>query len=93
MSSSKPLSEKEAAELRRLTRRAFGLLAVMTLACFGGPVAIGAVLRGGASPEWPPDRAVEWATLLGVSAGVAVLMILSIALALANQRASRRAPA
>ena len=87
---SKPLTPTEAAELKRLTRRAFGLLAVMTLACFGGPVAIGVALRGGVSPEWPPDRPVEWATLIGVSAAVVALMILAVALALANQRASQR---
>ena len=36
------------------------LLGLLTLATFGGPVAIVASLRGGASRDWPPDRPVEW---------------------------------
>lgn len=71
-------------------RRALLLLAMMTCAAFGGPVVIGAVLRGGPSPKWPPDRPVEWATLFGVSGLVLALMILSIAVSLANQRAMTR---
>ena len=48
------------------------------------------VLRGGPSPKWPPDRPVEWATLFGVSGLVLALMILSIALSVANQRVMAR---
>jgi hypothetical protein len=71
-------------------RRAMTLLALMTIAAFGGPVGIGAVLRGGKSPKWPPDRPVEWATLFGVSGLVLALMVLSIAVSVANQRALAR---
>jgi hypothetical protein len=67
-----------------------GMLALMTVASFGGPIGIGAVLRGGASPDWPPDRPVEWATLVGVSACVLILMIACVLLAIRNQRQLRQ---
>jgi hypothetical protein len=62
------------------------LLAAMTLAVAAGPVGIGVVLRGGERAGWPPDRAVEWAMFFGVTAAVVALLILCVALALANQR-------
>jgi hypothetical protein len=71
-------------------RRALVLLAMMTLATFGGPVAIGVVLRGGKSPDWPPDRAVEWMTLVGITALVIGMMVMCVAIALSNQRAMAR---
>jgi hypothetical protein len=71
-------------------RRAMALLAVMTIAAFGGPVGIGVVLRGGNSPKWPPDRPVEWAALFGVSGLVLALMLAAIAVSVANQRALAR---
>lgn len=70
----------------RIMKRGFVLLIVMTVAVLSGPLAIGLVLRGGESPNWPPDRMVEWATFIGVSGGVFALLILCVALALANQR-------
>lgn len=76
---------------RRLTRQALVLLALMTLAALGGPVGFGVVLRGGPRPGWPPDRPVEWAALVGISGLVVALMVLGVAVALANQRAVRRA--
>ncbi len=76
---------------RMLTRQAMILLALMTCAAFGGPIGFGVVLRGGPNPGWPPDRAVEWAALVGISGLVLALMVLSIAIGLANQRAVRRA--
>jgi hypothetical protein len=75
---------------RRLTRQALILLGLMTVAAFGGPIGFGAILRGGNHPGWPPDRAVEWAALLGISGLVLALMVLGIAVALANQRAARK---
>ncbi len=75
---------------RPTIRRAMLLLAMMTCAAFGGPVVIGVVLRGGPSPKWPPDRPIEWATLFGVSGLVLALMILAVAVSLANQRAMAR---
>jgi hypothetical protein len=71
-------------------RRALRLLALMTLAVAAGPVGIGAVLRGGQNPGWPPDRPVEWAIFFGVTAAVVALLILCVALALANQRVMQR---
>lgn len=80
-------------DLRRQVRRAFGLLTAMTAATFGGPVGIWAVLRGGQSPTWPPDRPVEWATLFGISGCVLALLCLAVAMAVATQRAGRRGAA
>ncbi len=42
---------------KKVPRLPFVLLGLMTAFSFGGPLAIGYVLRGGASPNWPPDRA------------------------------------
>jgi hypothetical protein len=36
------------------------LLGLLTLVCFGGPLAIFLVVRGGSSSQWPPDRTIEW---------------------------------
>jgi hypothetical protein len=70
----------------RLPRGPFVLLGLMTLASFGGPVAIVASLRGGASREWPPDRAVEW-WIFGLTTGlVLVLMLACLSLALVHRR-------
>ena len=69
------------------------LLGLMTLFTFGGPLAIGYVLGGGASPAWPPDRPVEWATLIGISAMVAILMVACLSLGLINRKAMTRSPA
>jgi hypothetical protein len=70
----------------KLSKLPFVLLGLMTLFSFGGPLAIGYVLAGGSSPRWPPDRAVEWATFIGVSAMVVILMATCLALALVNQK-------
>jgi hypothetical protein len=76
----------------KLARLPLVLLGLMTLFSFGGPLAIGWVLGGGSSPDWPPDRPVEWATLLGISAMVAILMAACVALGLANRQAMVRRP-
>jgi hypothetical protein len=76
---------------QRLPRYPFVLLGAMTLFTFGGPLLIGYVLGGGASPRWPPDRPVEWAVLFGVSGMVVALMIACLALGLVNHRAMVRA--
>jgi hypothetical protein len=67
-------------------KRMLILLGIMSLGTFGGPVAIGAILRGGASRVWPPDRPVEWATLLGVSGLVAACMLAIISLGMTQRR-------
>ena len=46
--------------LPALPRLPNALLGLLTLLCFGGPLALWLVVRGGPSGEWPPDRAVEW---------------------------------
>ena len=47
---------------QRLPRLPYVLLGLLTLATMVGPVAIVVAIRGGPSPDWPPDRAVEWWT-------------------------------
>jgi hypothetical protein len=70
----------------RVSRLPLVLLGAMTALTFGGPIAIGRVLRGGASPVWPPDRRVEWVMLLGVSGAVVVLMGACLSLSLLNRK-------
>ena len=41
----------------------YALLGAMTLITFGGPFLVLVVVRGGASPSWPPDRPLEWFTI------------------------------
>jgi hypothetical protein len=61
-----------------LTILPFVLLGLQTIATFGGPLAIFLTLRGGARPEWPPDRPIEWWTF-GISV-VAVVVLMSACL-------------
>ena len=74
----------------RPSRWPYAILAAMTLFSFGGPLAFGAVLRGGVSPNWPPDRAIEWATLIGISGVVIALMMACLSLGLINRKAMKR---
>lgn len=69
----------------------FVLLGLMTLFSFGGPLAFGYVLGGGSSARWPPDRAVEWATLIFISAMVVILMGACLSLAWWNRQAMKQA--
>jgi hypothetical protein len=75
----------------RVPRLPYVLLILMTIASFGGPVGIGVVLRGGASPNWPPDRTVEWVAFAGVTGLVVALMIACLSIGWWNQREIRRA--
>jgi uncharacterized membrane protein YedE/YeeE len=50
------------------------MLGLLTLATMGGPFAIFLAIRGGRSPDWPPDRPVEWWVFGVVTAAVVVLM-------------------
>jgi hypothetical protein len=43
-----------------LPRLPYVLLAALSVVCFGGPFFMVAVLRGGQSSGWPPDRPIEW---------------------------------
>ena len=71
----------------RLPRGPFVLLGLMTATTLMGPLGIGLALRGGASPNWPPDRPVEWVVAIGTCAAVAVLMAACLGLAVVNRRA------
>ena len=72
--------------LPRGTRAPFILLGLMTSASFGGPFALVATIRGGASPDWPPDRPIEWWAFGLITGLVAVLMTACLALGLARWR-------
>jgi hypothetical protein len=74
----------------RVPRLPFVLLGLMTIATFGGPLLIAVALRGGQSPEWPPDRPIEWVVFYGTSGLVVVLMAACLAIGLSNWRALRR---
>ena len=50
------------------------LLGLLSVATFAGPFGIYWILRGGERPEWPPDRAVEWVALCGVTSMVVGLL-------------------
>ena len=77
------MSQKPTAYTRPapLPRGPFVLLGLMTATTISGPLLIGLVLKGGPSPTWPPDRAVEWVAVLGTSALVLVLMGLCLSMA------------
>lgn len=62
------------------------MFGAMTLASFGGPALIGVVLWGGASPEWPPDRPIEWITVIGTALVVFGLMVGIIVVGLSQKR-------
>ncbi len=65
----------------RPPRGPFVLLGLMTATTMLGPFLIGFVLRGGDRASWPPDRPVEWATVLGISGAVLGLMGACLSLA------------
>ncbi len=48
---------------RHLFNLPYALLGALSLVCFGGPFLVLVVVRGGASPGWPPDRPLEWITI------------------------------
>jgi hypothetical protein len=48
---------------RHVANLPYALLGALSLVCFGGPFLILVVVRGGASPHWPPDRPLEWSTI------------------------------
>jgi hypothetical protein len=56
-----------------LPRLPYILLAAMTVVSFGGPFVIVAVVRGGESAGWPPDRSIEWVTI-----GLVMALFLSL---------------
>ena len=61
--------------LPALPRLPNALLGLLTAVCFGGPLALWLVVRGGSSDEWPPDRVVEWLVLgLVVTAGAGLYL-------------------
>jgi len=48
---------------RRLPHLPYVALSALSLVTFGGPALIFAIVRGGKSSQWPPDRAWEWITI------------------------------
>jgi hypothetical protein len=64
--------------MKRRPRLSFGpyaLLVAMSVVTFGGPFLVLVVVRGGASPYWPPDRPLEWFTVALVPVLFAVFFI------------------
>src|SRR5262245_57082677 len=61
-----------------LPRLPNALLGLLTLDCFGGPLVLWLVVRGGASVEWPPDRAIEWLVAGVVVTSAAALFLACI---------------
>jgi hypothetical protein len=78
---------------RFMPRRLTVLFVLMTVAAIGGPFLIALVFQGGPGRAWPPDRPVEWAVLLGTTALVVALLVLTIASSMAFQKAEARARA
>lgn len=58
-----------------LPRLPYLVLGLLTLDCFVGPLALGLILRGGASGAWPPDRPIEWIVAGLVTASAAALFL------------------
>jgi hypothetical protein len=71
-------------------RKALALLAVMTVAAIGGPFLIALVIRGGARPDWPPDRPVEWFAFVGVTGLVVALLLTTLVIAFRARSRSTR---
>lgn len=72
----------------------FVLLGLLTILTVAGPLAISQSIQGGASPNWPPDRPVEW-WIFGLCTGVFVaIMGACLAIGFANYRRTlaRRPP-
>jgi hypothetical protein len=51
------------------------LLGLLTIATMAGPFVIFLAIRGGPSPDWPPDRPVEWWVFGVVTVAVVILML------------------
>lgn len=66
------------------------LLAALSVLTLAGPFGIFVVLRGGANPEWPPDRPVEWWVFSLVCGVYATLMVVCVWVAAINLRRMRR---
>ncbi len=64
----------------RLPTLPYVLLGAMSVASFGGPFLIVAVLSGGASARWPPDRPVEWWVITVVCGLVTALFVACVSL-------------
>jgi hypothetical protein len=68
------------------------LLVALTILTLAGPFAIFAVVRGGARPDWPPDRPVEWWVFWLVCGGYATLMVACIGVAAISLRRMKPSP-
>jgi hypothetical protein len=65
-------------KLSTQARIALLLLGLMSLTTFVAAPALFLVLRGGQSPQWPPDRPIEWGWFYAVSGGGAILFLASL---------------
>ena len=65
-----------------LPRLPYVLLVALTVVCFGGPFLIFAIMRGGQSSRWPPDRPIEWVTI-----GAVMVLFLTLFVACVSIRA------
>jgi membrane associated rhomboid family serine protease len=74
-------------DLPTVSRIPLILLALLTVAVLGGPLSIGVALRGGQSPDWPPDRLIEWIVFAAACAHVAALFFATLIAALYHKRA------
>ncbi len=72
-----------------LPRLPYVLLAAMTVVSFGGPFVIVAVICGGDSAGWPPDRPIEWVTIGLVLALFLVLFVACVSIRLWYRPKSR----
>jgi hypothetical protein len=64
----------------RLPHLPYVVLGAMTVASFGGPFLMFAVVRGGNSAGWPPDRPLEWITIALVVGLVIALFFACVAI-------------
>jgi hypothetical protein len=60
---------------RRSPRLLYVLFGAMSLVSFGGPFLIAAVVHGGKSAVWPPDRAIEWFTVILICSLVIIFFL------------------
>ncbi len=73
-----------------LPRLPYLLLGALTAVAFGGPFAIVAVVWGGPSARWPPDRLIEWAVLALVFVLFVILFVACVSIRLWYHPASAR---
>jgi uncharacterized membrane protein YedE/YeeE len=74
----------------RVPRTPFVLFGLMTVATFVGPFVIFLTIQGGRSPNWPPDRPIEWLVFGLVTGSVVVLIFACLTIGFWCKRGSDR---